>query len=527
MYFIYSGKDKQFATAAVSKRDGTKTSIETIYLGKVIDREANIFYSKDRGFFSFDLESGEFIDVPVDFTPPQNIATKKRSICVDFGDTFFITEYMHSSGFIDIILKLGYGNPDRICSMIIFYIVSNLSNSNAIHWYEGNIVNLIYPKANLSSQRISEFLETIGSIENQLTFHRAYIDYIVDNYNSDENILIDSSGLPNFSNTSFTCTNVHNGKVNQECRLIFVAQKSTCIPLFYKLVPENIVDVSTLQTILLHLEELNIDINSCIIDDGYNSKDDLDFFYDDKHYPKINFVTRVKSTDSKFKTMIDNELESLEEKENFVKYKDRYLFIKKKLVKVGKKKNNPAWMYLCLDPIKNAKEHKALLKKAKKKKLSTEEVFEAMQSERLFGLLSNSEYEGDKILNIYYQRQTIEQVFDFSKNYTKLLPIREHSDKALQGHLLISYIAICLIKLMQIEMKEEIFFFASKLNCLRNQKCIIYENRIIIDPPQKIANDIYKRFKIKSPKSIKLNEGQLIYSHTQKKTPKRKTKIKK
>ncbi len=275
---------------------------------------------------------------------------------------------MHLSGFIDIIRKLRYGNLDRVCSMIIFYIVSNLSNSNAIHWYEGNIVNLIYPKANLSSQRISEFLETIGSIENQLSFHRAYIDYIVDNYNSDENILIDSTGLPNSSNTSFTCTNVHNGKVNQECRLIFVAQKSTGIPLFYKLVPGNIVDASTLQTILLHLEELNIDINSCIIDNGYNSKDDLDFFYDDKHYPKITFVARVKSTDSEFKTMIDNELESLEEKENFVKYKDRYLFIKKKLVKVGKKKNNPAWMYLCLDPIKNAKEHKALLKKAKKAK---------------------------------------------------------------------------------------------------------------------------------------------------------------
>ncbi len=90
MYFIYSGKDKQFATAAVSKRDGTKTSIETIYLGKVIDREANIFYSKDRGFFSFDLESGEFTDVPVDFTPPQNITIRKRSICVDFGDTFLL-----------------------------------------------------------------------------------------------------------------------------------------------------------------------------------------------------------------------------------------------------------------------------------------------------------------------------------------------------------------------------------------------------------------------------------------------------
>ena len=43
-------------------------------------------------------------------------------------------------------------------------------------------------------------------------------------------------------------------------------QKSTGLPIFYLSIHGNIVDVSTLKRIFLHLEALNIDIESCILD---------------------------------------------------------------------------------------------------------------------------------------------------------------------------------------------------------------------------------------------------------------------
>ena len=49
MYIIYSGNAEQYASAAVSKRNGSETSIEYIYLGRVLDREKGIYKSKDRG----------------------------------------------------------------------------------------------------------------------------------------------------------------------------------------------------------------------------------------------------------------------------------------------------------------------------------------------------------------------------------------------------------------------------------------------------------------------------------------------
>jgi hypothetical protein len=87
-----------------------------------------------------------------------------------------------------------------------------------------------------------------------MAYQRAYINYVLDHYDKDKNILIDSSGLPNSIHFPLTARNVHNGKVSNEIRLIFVVQRSTGLPLYYRAVPGNIVDVSTLSRIFLHLD---------------------------------------------------------------------------------------------------------------------------------------------------------------------------------------------------------------------------------------------------------------------------------
>ena len=92
--------------------------------------------------------------------------------------------------------------------------------------------------------------------------------------------MVDSTGLPNSINFRFTRKNIHNGKLSNEIRLIFVIQKSTGLPLFYYVVPGNVVDVNTLETIFYHLEAMDIDIDSCILDAGFNSCSNYDLFYD-------------------------------------------------------------------------------------------------------------------------------------------------------------------------------------------------------------------------------------------------------
>ena len=94
MYIIYSGNAEQYASAAVSKRNGSETSIEYIYLGRVLDRDKGIYRSKDRGVFQFNPDTGEFGTVPEDYVPPVSTDARKRNhVSVDFGDAFFMDSF--------------------------------------------------------------------------------------------------------------------------------------------------------------------------------------------------------------------------------------------------------------------------------------------------------------------------------------------------------------------------------------------------------------------------------------------------
>lgn len=513
MYIFYSGPNGCYASAGVSKRNGTDTSVDVLYLGRVLDKDAGIYKSRERGVFTFDPETGEFGTPPADYVPQETEDRRKKhkKVSVDFGDAFFMNSFIHASGMMEVVDKIEYGNRDTLHAMLLFYTLSGLANCDAIHWYEGNIASLLYPQANLTSQRISDFLAAIGTQEKQIAFQQAYIQFVMEHYDQDKNILIDSSGLPNSIHFPLTAKNVHNGKVSNETRLIFVVQKSTGLPLYYRAVSGNIVDVSTLSRIFLHLDSMGIDISSCIMDAGYNSGANLDLFYDENHKCKIGFITRIGSNDKTFKELVSKELPNIDKKENFIKYEDRYLFIIKKQVWVGSNDDNPAWMYLGLDCGRMSDEQHKLLKRAKRDSLSVDEVFEAMQTEGVFGILSGEDYTCEEILPAYYQRQAAEQIFDFAKNYTKLLPLRINNDATFNGHLLLSYIATCIVKMIQLRLKEANLFFGSRLACLRNQKCTIYQNRIVTDEPQKEANDTYKAFKMQCPDSIPIVAGRLEY----------------
>lgn len=513
MYISYkSTNNGLYASAAVSKRNGKDTSVSYIYLGRVLDKDKGIYKSRERGIFTFDPSSGNFGSVSESYVPPKMTdKRKKRIVCVDFGDAFFLNEFLCRSGMWDVIDSIGYGNSDTLHAMVLFYTLSHLANCDAQTWLEGSIASLIYPDANLSSQRVSDFLASIGQPEKILTYQQAYIQFAVERYNKDQNILIDSSGFPNNIHGRFTQWSNHNGKISREMRLIFVVQKSTGLPLYYNTVAGNIVDVNTLRMTFEHLKALGIDISSCIMDAGYNSSDNLDLFYDDNHQCRIGFITRISANDASFNKMIKEELPHIEDRKNFIQYGDRYLFIVRRQIMVGKNKDNPAWLYLGLDLQRMTMEKNSLFKKAKKNNLNLSEVYEAMQSEGMFGVLSGKEYSCEEILPAYYQRQSAEQIFDIMKNYTKALPLRANNEQSLRGHLLLSYISSCIVRMILLKLKEVDLFMGAQLECLRNQKCTIYNGCVVTDVPQKNANDTYKAFNITVPASIDIENGKLKY----------------
>ncbi len=513
MHLSDGGRGGRYKSAAVSYREHGQTVNDTLYLGLCLDREKGIFKNKERGVFTFDLCSGEFGEVGEDFVFPRSLkdGRRKSTAQVDFGDAFFVNAFLYKCGFMDVVDSIGFKNKDTLHVMVLFYILSNLANCHAIKWYDGSFAKYLYPDANMISPRISYFLSSIGSPERIQTFHNTYINFVLTHCSPDTNILVDSTGLENSIHFPLTRMSVHNNKASLEIRLIFVVQKHFGVPLFFQEIAGNIVDVSTLKRTLLHIKCHGIDIESCIMDAGYYCSDNIDIFYDEHHNCIIGFVTRIKSNDIEFKRILNEELKDLQNPKNVVIYEDRVLFIKKRQIMVGKNRDNPAWLYIGIDLMRDGDEKKKLVRKAIQKKLSFEDICNAIEKHGLFGLISGVEYTNQEILPVYYQRQTAEQLFDIVKNYTKMLPLRISTIETLRGHLLLSYIATCAIRLIQLKLKTTDLFSSGVLKELNNQKCIIYPQRIVTGTPQAKANEAYGVCGVKCSEEIQLESGKALY----------------
>jgi hypothetical protein len=69
-----------------------------------------------------------------------------------------------------------------------------------------------------------------------------------------------------------------------------------------------------------------------------------------------------------------------------------------------------------------------------------------------------------------------------------------------------TFIASMVVKKLQDELKSTAFNPISLFMSLRNQKCKVHDNRVIVQESFKKANDIYKHFEISCPVDIPLTK---------------------
>ena len=209
MYINYNTVNGiEYGTLTSSVRSGHKVGkSDQVYLGRVIDKERGIFKSRERGLFTYDLESNTFGSVPPEYeTPSRQRKTKyprRAALVVSFGDIFLLDEYLRKSGLQKAVDAIGYRNPDTLKALLAFYILTSHANCHAEDWWELTYARYLYPKAQMASQRISEALADIGSEEAKRSFFKEYIRFLETLTPGqsceviDDGILIDSSGLLN------------------------------------------------------------------------------------------------------------------------------------------------------------------------------------------------------------------------------------------------------------------------------------------------------------------------------------------
>ena len=486
----------KYAKVTSSRREGQKVRTEQIHLGRVLEEERGIYQNRERGVFTYDLETDSYGTPPSSYVPPVLRRKGSRELLIlDFGDSFFIAQYIALKGLGPVIEALGYGNADTLYAMVHYYVQCNMANRHALAWWEGSYVRELYPGANLSSQRISDLLASIGDEWSHRAFFEQYLSLVARRDGGDD-ILIDSTGLPNSIHFPLTAISNHNGEISNEVRLIYVVQQHTDLPLFFRYCPGNVIDISTLIKTLRELKAYNVDTRFAIVDAGYLDEANMRALYENG----VSFLSRMKENLKVYKQMVAKHLPALEAKENLVEYNGRYVYVVRDQSQLVEGHN--AYVYVCRDIAARNMHSSKLFAKAKEKKMDAAEVHEALEQKGVFVLFSSRPIAKEKLLSTYYMRAQIEQIFDIAKNYTNLLPLRVQSEETFRGHLVLAFIAAVIAKMLQLDLRKTPYTVESALLNLRNQKCKVFDREVLPQEAVKKVNDVYKLFKLQCPHSI-------------------------
>lgn len=502
-HLVYSTSGgNRYASVMRSIRDGAETRKETLfYLGRVLDPVRGIYKNKDRGVFSFDLKNLSFGSAPADFVDMTRRKNAREALIVDFGDAFLFNSLLEKYGLRPAIDAIGYGNPDSLYGLLLYYMLSKRSNALAETWFEGSYARILYPRANLTSQRISDLLSAIGQEDALQRFFAAYLPILGEDITSGANILIDSTGLENSIRFPLTAVSNHGGHVSEEVRLIYVVQQGSRLPIYMRYVPGNVIDASTLVTTVKELKAIGVNTKFSILDAGYLTEVGMK----ELSQEKISFFTRCPTNRKIYKQLIPRELEGLECAENLVLdsqgrlYNGREIYMKcVEVESMGMK----LYAYIGKDVVTASLENKQLTHRLHNSGDRIDAAtFRQKQSEHgVFLLLSTRRIRQEELLSTYYIRQEIEQVFDISKNYASLLPLNVEKEETFRGHLLLTFIATAVLQRMQLEIRESKYSLDAVLAHMNNQHAKIFPKVVIPCEPVRAQNDIYKLLGVKHAK---------------------------
>lgn len=509
----YTKNGVEYACLQSSSR--IKDEISSKYggnLGRVIDKEKGIFKNRKRGYYRYTIEDGyseaSAKDVAIaeerqNGPEPEERSYGNERMPIDFGDAFFLDWYMKELNLTNIVRDLIPHDADTVMSLLFYKVLTDQKASmHALTWWRGNYASMLFPLANLKSQHISLVLEDLGSEQIQHQFFDHYISLLYGK-NGATGILIDSTGIPNATKMQVTQLSNHNGDINVEVRLIYVIDRKNGMPIYFRYVQGNIIDVSTLITTFNEMKQYGIDISYAIMDAGYFSEENVRELFENE----VPFITRLAPNRVLFKEVVGNNNESISDLQSAryaVNYGGRLVYLKRVARRLY---DHDIYVFIGIDAVShNAQSAKTMLRYLSDG-IDPDEIDRQMMRLGLFVIVSSEALSTEEVLPLYYTRQQVEQVFDVTKNYVDILPIRVDNEMTFRGHLLLCFIATAILQRLQSALLakrkkgDKVNIFEAFMQ-LRNQKCKVFDKALVPYEPCREDNEIYRMFNLNPPKLI-------------------------
>lgn len=511
---------------------GTAAVVDTVYvrgkryhskqeirerLGKIIflsdDKKCGLFMSPTRGFVEYNSHSDVF--TPINRNDPRIESLPgvypQTEIHTVFGDAYLLLQFLKNCGLLSILRHVFLKKEDleRVLAHVIHGIMRNGSKITCDNFIEKSFASYILDDIPISSLRTdSAFFSMMGNDSIKMDFFKNFIVAMRKEVPSfGTGCYVDSTPLPNdISDNPFDALCCHGvSSSSMQMRLVLVLDEDTGLPVWYDIIPGNVLDLSTIMNVLDDVgDNLDITIESLVLDAGYASRELIRAFHTGT---KKTIVCRMPARKGyPFKTLYDQIRPLIG--------KGKYAFVRDKHTYFGHKKHielfgYPIYAYVFVDK-QNA------LQRFRDYLIEHQKEFNTMKNSEkdwctvkfgYFVLLSNLDMKPSELLNTYFARIAIESVFKSSKEYLGLLPLRKWTDQTVRGKIL--HDIINTIALLNMRKKfldsgislNEISGKTQSLMCHRDNN-----GRVHIETPNKKTKEYYELMGISVPSMVRIDQ---------------------
>lgn len=470
-------------------------------LGKVLwlssNRKIGIFQSPTRGLVEYDSTKDEFSNVSVKDERLPEIASQPEPVRhVVFGDAYMLLEFMKGRGLLNLLHGISKNNVfyEKLIGHVFHGILKDSARIACDDFLEKSfLLHLFQEVSGNSFCTDTPFFTQMSDDRIKVSFFQSLVKLMKTLYPKFGNCCyVDSTPLPNdVEDNPFNALCRHGtNSCNNQTRLVLVLDECSGMPVWFSIIPGNILDLSTLSNVKEDVFNLlGVKISSLVLDAGYASQENLGAFADAKKFGHLLLKMPAKKG-YPFKSLYCRVKSKINRGKYSFARKDHTYFGDKREVKIW---GNNYYAFVYVDQ-ENALAgfHKYLNKHAEDYKalLDREKDFCRIKS-GYFVLLSNTDNTPESALDEYFGRTDIESFFKTSKEHLGMLPLRKWSETTIMGKLLFDIISTVIYLELRKEMKDSKMSVSSIIGKTQSLMCLCdVAGNVTVETPTKGARGV-------------------------------------
>ena len=491
-------------------------------LGKVVwlseDRRVGVFRSPTRGLVEYDADDDAFSEVePEDPRLSGSGLFQEPQRHVTFGDAYIVLGVMHGCGYLSVIRGLFSSDEEfqRLLAHVVAKVMKNGNRAPMDVRVNNSFLSYLIPSVPLDSLRSdTRFFTMMGDDRVKVRFFRSFVQMMrrtAPGFGT--GCYIDTTPLPNdIENNPFNALSSHGvGAVGIQTRLALIVDDITGLPIWFEIVPGNILDFQTLKQHMEDVKEcMDIEIRDFVLDAGYVSQEMICAFdIPEAEGNGRTFAARMPAKRGyPFRELYSQNRKMFSNgKYSFEREGHMYFGIRREVEIFG----HMEYAYVYLD--KNNAVN--LLAEWMKDEGHRKEYDGLTDREKtwygfrfgFFVLVSNQDASPEEMLSRYFDRMTIESGFKTIKEYLELLPLCKWNEVTIRGKILCDTICHIVFSKLREHAKgtplsvNEMLGNGQGLICLKRS-----DGMVSVDSPTRQAKEAFAACDLTIPTSFGLDD---------------------